>query len=147
NLIGPRVDTMLARYFSLPFVPTVLGYDARIQLLHTDDALAVLDRATLFDVPGVFNAAGDGVLMLSQAIRRAGRVPLPLPRQAIPTMSRLFGGARAVDLSSDQIRYLNYGQVLDVTRLKTVFGFCPRWTTAEAFDDYVTGSGLRPLLD
>jgi UDP-glucose 4-epimerase len=147
NLIGPRVDTVLTRYFALPFVPTVLGFDARMQLLHSEDALAVLDRATLHDLPGVFNVAGDGVLMVSQAIRRAGRVPLPVPRSAIPAMTKLFGGSRAVDSASDQIRYLNYGRVVDTIRLKTAFGFFPRWTTAEAFDDYVRGSGHRPLLD
>ena len=27
-------------------VPTVLGYDGRVQLLHEEDALAVLERAT-----------------------------------------------------------------------------------------------------
>jgi UDP-glucose 4-epimerase len=147
NLIGSRVDTVLTRYFALPFVPTVLGFDARMQFLHSEDALAVLDRATLHDLPGVYNVAGDGVLMLSQAIRRSGRVPLPVPRSAIPAMTKLFGGSRVVDSSPDQIRYLNYGRVVDTTRLKTAFGFVPRWTTAEAFDDYVTGSGLRPLLD
>lgn len=147
NLIGPQVDTMLTRYFALPLIPTVLGSDARVQLLHSEDALAILDRATLHDLPGVFNAGGDGVLLLSQAIRRAGRVSLPLPRQAIPAMTRLIGGSRVVDLSADQIRFLNYGRVVDTHRLRTVFGFSPRWTTAEAFDDYVTGSGVRPLLD
>jgi UDP-glucose 4-epimerase len=147
NLIGPRVDTVLTRYFALPFVPTVLGFDARMQLLHSEDALAVLDRATLHDLPGVYNVAGDGVLMLSQAIRRAGRVPLPVPRSAIPALTKLFGGSRAVDFAPDQIRYLNYGRVVDTTRLQTAFGFVPRWTTVEAFDDYVAGSGLRPLLD
>lgn len=147
NLIGPRVDTMLTRYFALPLVPTVLGYDARVQLLHSEDALAVLDRATNNDLPGVYNAGGDGVLMLSQAIRRAGRVPLPVLRQAIPAMTRLFGGSRLVDVTPDQVRYLNYGRAVDTTRLRHAFGFTPRWTTAEAFDDYVAGSGIAPLLD
>jgi UDP-glucose 4-epimerase len=147
NIIGPRVDTVLTRYFALPFVPTVLGYDARVQLLHTEDVLAILERATTEDLPGVFNAGGDGVLMLSQAIRRAGHVPVPVPRQAIPGMARLFGGSRLVGFSPDQVRYLNYGLVVDTTRLKATFGFTPKWTTAEAFDDFVTGSGLRRVLD
>jgi UDP-glucose 4-epimerase len=142
NLIGPRVDTVLTRYFALPVVPTVLGYDARVQLLHSEDALAVLDRATINDLPGVFNVGGDGVLMLSQAIRRAGRIPLPLLRQAIPATARLFLGTRPVNFSPDQVRFLNYGRVVDTTRLKTTFGFTPRWTTSAAFDDYVHG---RPL--
>jgi UDP-glucose 4-epimerase len=135
EVIGPRVDNALTRYFALPVVPTVLGFDARVQLLHVTDALAVLNRATTHDLPGVFNAGGDGVLMLSQAIRRAGRVSLPVPRAAIGTATRLAGGR--VDLSPGQARLLNYGRVIDTTRLKTKFGFTPKWTTAAAFDDYV----------
>ena len=36
-------------------------------------------RATTGDVPGTFNVGGDGMLLLSQAIRRLGRVELPVP--------------------------------------------------------------------
>ncbi|OZM74746.1 NAD-dependent dehydratase [Amycolatopsis antarctica] len=147
NLIGPEVDTVLARYFSLPVVPTVLGYDARLQLLHSTDALAVMERAALHDLPGVFNIGADGVLTLSQAIRRAGRVELPVPRSAVPSMSKVLRGARVVDFSADQVRMLNFGRVVDNTRLKQDFGYTPRWSTREAFDDYVRGRGLRPVVD
>ncbi|WP_199430992.1 NAD-dependent epimerase/dehydratase family protein [Qaidamihabitans albus] len=147
NVIGPDVDTVLARYFALPVVPTVLGFDARIQLLHSADALAVLERATLHDRPGVFNVGADGVLTLSQAIRRAGRVELPVPRAAMPSIGRVLRGARVVDFSSDQVRLLNFGRVVDNTRLKETFGYTPRWSTREAFDDFVQGRGLRPLVD
>jgi UDP-glucose 4-epimerase len=135
DVIGPGVDNALTRYFALPVVPTVLGFDARVQLLHIADALAVLERAATHELPGVFNAGGDGVLTLSQAIRRAGRVPLPMPRAAIGTATRLAGGR--VDLSTGQAGLLNYGRVIDTTRLKTTFGFTPKWTTTAAFDDYV----------
>lgn len=147
HVVGPEVDTVLARYFALPVVPTVLGYDARLQLLHPADALAVLERATLGDRPGVFNVAADGVLTLAQAVRRAGRVELPVPRSLIPSVAKVLRGARVVDFSADQVRLLNYGRVVDTTRLKEVFGFRPRWTTAAAFDDYVRGRGLRPVVD
>lgn len=147
NLIGPDVDTVLARYFALPVVPTVLGYDARLQLLHSSDALTVLEMATLEDRPGVFNVGADGVLSLSQAIRRAGRVELPVPRALVPSVAKMLRGARLVDFSEDQVRLLNYGRVVDTTRLKKVFGYYPRWTTPAAFDDYVRGRGLRPVID
>jgi UDP-glucose 4-epimerase len=147
NFIGPRIDTVLTRYFALPVVPTVLGYDARVQLLHSEDALAVLERATLHDLPGVFNVGGDGVLLLSQAIRRAGRLNLPVPSAAVPTVGGFFRSARLVDFSPDQMRFLNWGRVVDTTLLKKEFGFTPRWTTQQAFDDYVSGRGLRPLVD
>jgi UDP-glucose 4-epimerase len=146
NFIGPRIETVLTRYFALPMIPTVLGYDARVQLLHEEDALAVLERAATQEHPGVFNVAADGVLLLSQAIRRAGRIPLPVASPFVPVVGRLFRGARLVDFSPEQMRFLNFGRVVDTTRLRTTFGFTPRWTTVQAFDDYVRGRALRPLV-
>jgi UDP-glucose 4-epimerase len=147
NFIGPRIDTVFTRYFALPAVPTVLGYDARVQLLHEEDALAVLERAACEEIPGVFNVAADGVLLLSQAIRRAGRVPIPVPSPAVGPVSRLFRSARLVDFSPEQMRLLNFGRVVDNRRLREQFGFTPRWTTVQAFDDYVRGRALRPVCD
>ena len=146
NLIGPRIDTVFTRYFALPVMPTVLGYDARVQLLHEEDALAVLERAASLELPGTFNVAADGVLMLSQAIRRAGRIAIPVPGPAVGPVSRIVRGARLVDFSPEQMRLLNFGRVVDTTRLRTQFGFTPRWTTVQAFDDYVRGRALRPVI-
>jgi UDP-glucose 4-epimerase len=147
NVIGPHIDTALTRYFALPVVPTVLGYDARVQLLHEEDALAVLERASSEEVPGVFNVAADGVLLLSQAIRRAGRVPVPLPGMAVGPLGRIVRGTRLIDFSPEELRFLNFGRVVDTGRLRRQFGFIPRWTTTQAFDDYVHGRGLRPVLE
>ncbi len=146
NFIGPRIDTVFTRYFALPVVPTVLGYDARVQLLHEEDALAVLERAASVELPGTFNVAADGVLLLSQAIRRAGRIAIPVPGPAVGPLSRFFRGARLVDFSPEQMRLLNFGRVVDNRRLRTEFGFTPRWTTVQAFDDYVHGRALTPVI-
>lgn len=146
NFIGPRIDAVFTRYFALPVVPTVLGFDARVQLLHEEDALAVLERAASTELPGTYNVAADGVLLLSQAIRRAGRVALPVPTTAVGPVSRLFRRARLVDFSPEQMRLLNFGRVVDNTRLRVQFGFTPRWTTMQAFDDYVQGRALRPVV-
>jgi UDP-glucose 4-epimerase len=146
NFIGPRIDTVFTRYFALPVVPTVLGYDARVQLLHEEDALAVLERAATHNIPGTFNVAADGVLLLSQAIRRAGRVAIPVPSRAVGPVGRIFRSARLVDFSPEQMRLLNFGRVVDNRRLRSQFGFSPRWTTTQAFDDYVRGRALRPVI-
>jgi UDP-glucose 4-epimerase len=147
NIIGPRIDTVLSRYFSLRVVPTVLGYDGRVQLLHEEDALAVLERATRVAFPGVVNVGGDGVLLVSQAIRRVGGISVPVLGPAVSTVGRLLRRAQLVDYSPEQTRFLNFGRVLDTTRLRTEFGFTPRWTTVQAFDDYVRGRAVRPTID
>lgn len=77
NILGPEPDSPLADYLTLPVLPTVLGYDPRLQFVHEDDVVDVLEiaareprRGTLNS--GTFNIAGDGVLLLSQCSRRPG---------------------------------------------------------------------------
>jgi UDP-glucose 4-epimerase len=146
NFVGPRVQTALSAYFSLPVVPTVLGFDPRIQFVHERDGLEVLWRSTLEDRPGTFNIAGDGVMTLSQAIRRAGRPSVPLPHPAAPWIGQVLRRLGVADFSPEQIRFLSYGRVVDTTCMRDLFGFVPRYSTVEAFDDFVARQGLRGPL-
>ena len=98
NQVGPTVDNPLTRYFELPVCPTVLGFDPRLQFLHEEDTAEVLRRATLGPAQrGTFNVAGDGVVLLSQAIRIAGKPPLPIPEPLVNRVAELVG--RTVDFS------------------------------------------------
>jgi UDP-glucose 4-epimerase len=146
NFVGPKVATALTSYFSLPVVPTVLGYDPRLQFVHERDGLEVLWRTTLGDHGGTFNIAGDGVMTLSQAIRRAGRPSVPLPQPAAPWIGQALRRLGLADFSAEQIRFLTYGRVVDTSRMREVLGFEPRYSTREAFDDFVTGQKLHGPL-
>jgi UDP-glucose 4-epimerase len=145
NFIGPNLDSSLTRYLSLPVVPTVLGYDPRVQLCHEDDALEVLSIAALSDRAGTVNVGGKGQLLLSQAIRRAGRVSVPVPPPAVTITGDLLRRAKLVDVSPEQIRFLEHGRVADVSRLPAVFGYEPKYTTRQAFDDWAASAGIRLL--
>jgi len=146
NMIGPAMDTALSRYLAGPLVPTVLGHDARLQLLHEQDALGALERATMAGRAGTFNVGGSGIIMMSQAIRRSGRVAVPVPKLGVMALESLRKATRNAELSRDQLDYLSYGRVMDTTRMRTELGFQPKWTTLEAFDDYVRGRGLTPII-
>jgi len=139
NFIGPRTDSPIVRYLSLPAVPTILGFDPRLQFVHEDDALDVLRLACRGQRSGVFNVAGDGILLLSQAIRRAGRVPVPVAPPVIALLARFARRSGLVDFSPEQIAFLNYGRVVDTSRLHDEFGYRPAHTTAEAFADFARG--------
>lgn len=147
NFIGPRIDTPLTRYFSLPVVPCVFGFDPRMQFVHEDDGVDVLRRAVVEDRRGTFNVAGDGVLLLSQAIRRAGRTSIQVPSPAVSAVGSIFRRAGLVDFSPEQMQFLEFGRGVDTTRLRVDFGFEPRFSTSAAFDDFVAGRGLRKYVD
>jgi UDP-glucose 4-epimerase len=147
NMIGPAMDTALSRYLAGPVVPTIVGHDARLQLLHEQDALGVLERATVSGRSGTFNVGASGIIMMSQAIRRAGRVALPVPRFGLWAVDSLRRATRYTELDREQLNYLSYGRVMDTARMRNELGYNPKWTTTEAFDDYVRGRGLTPIVD
>ena len=137
NFIGPQIDTPLTRYFSLPAVPTAFGFDPRIQLLHEDDAIEVLYRATREPHPGTFNVSGEGVVYLSQALRLAGKVAVPILTPFMNLVASAVRQTGVVDFSPEQIHFLQWGRVGDVNRLKTKFGYTPRHTTQQALEDFI----------
>jgi UDP-glucose 4-epimerase len=143
NFMGSGLETTLTRYFSLPLIPSPIGYDPRIQFIHEEDALEALLRATREEHPGIFNVAGDGVLLLSQAIRMCGKVPLKVPLPMALPLAAAIRRLGLVDFPSDQIQFLVYGRVADNDRLKSVFGYTPAFTSREALEEFVAGHRFR----
>ena len=147
NQVGPTVSNPLTRYFELPACPAVLGFDPRLQFLHESDTERVLERAVLGPaVRGTFNVAGDGVVLLSQAARIAGKPPLPIPEPLVPVVAGLLRST--IDFSPEQVRFLQYGRVADTTAACQRLGFTPKWSSLEAFRDFATSRlGARPGED
>ena len=146
NVIGPRVETAMTAYFTLPVIPTVLGFDARLQFVHEDDSISALHRAVTATATGVFNIAGDGVLALSQAVRRTGRPTLPVPGALLGVVGRALAPTRLVDFSAEQVRFLTYGRAIDTTRAHRELGFVAKRSTSSAFDEFLAGHDLNPGL-
>lgn len=144
NLMGPLIYSPLTAYFKLPVVPTVFGFDPRLQFLHEHDAHGALELAAVSDIPGTFNIAGDGLMKLSQAIRRLGRPSVPLPGFAVATLGSAVRQARRTGLTPDQIDFLTFGRGVDTTRMRSGLGYQPAYTTAEAFAAFA--DGIKPGL-
>lgn len=144
NQIGPDAETPLTAYFSLPVLPRVLGYDPRVQLLHSDDAVEVFLRAATQHHPGLFNVAAPGIVYLSQAVRLSGKPTISIPSPFLEGIGEVVRRTGAVDFSRDQLGFLLYGRVGDITRLRYDFGFEPAHTTRQALGDFLASRGLGP---
>jgi len=140
--LGYRVseDTTLARYLSLPIVPTFAGFDPRLQLLDEDDAADAIVRAATSGPQGAFNVAADGIVLLSQAIAIMGGQALPvLPpygrwmgRLAVRTLTR-------IDLPAHMADVLTFGSVADCGRFAAAFGWKPSVNTRGVMDKLARG--------
>ena len=126
NVIGAHVVSPITSYFRLPVIPTVLGFDARLQFLHEQrPAWTCCGTRSAPSVPGTFNVAGDGVLMLSQALRRLQRPTVPMPGFAVGQRRLVPAPARLADFSPEQLGFLTYGRGVDTTRMREELGFEP----------------------
>jgi UDP-glucose 4-epimerase len=133
-VLAHDLGTPIMNLFRSPVVPTWLGYDPRLQLLHGDDATAAFAVAIRAGVRGPVNVAADGTVALSRALRRLGKHGVPL---AAPAYGPATGFAARLGLprvGDDTARYLRYGRGVDTTRMRETLGFTPARTTLEAID-------------
>lgn len=130
-IFGPTVGNPLSRYLTLPGVPSLLGFDPRLQFLSEGDAvrsfLHVIDRP----VPGTFNVAADGYLYLSRVLRLGLRIAQPLPK---PLFRAALRGLARFDLALPRhtVSLLENGRVMDTRRMRRVLGFEPDLSMRQA---------------
>ena len=134
NIVGPGMRTGMTSYLTMPVVPTVLGFDPRLQFVHEDDAIEVTRRVVLQRSRGTYNIAGDGVVLLSQAIRMMNRMMVPLHSAVLPFAGRSLARGAWADFSRDQIRYLTYGRALDTSTAANDLGFQARFSSEQALE-------------
>jgi len=145
NGLGPALRTSHTQLLGLPAVPGILGFDPRYQFVHEDDIGNALEHAVKHDVPGAYNVAGDGVLVLSEVASLLDKLFVPvLPPwgtgQAFDLMRR--AGLRA---GPEVLRQLRFGRALDNRRYKAT-GFRYRYTTRETVLKLREMQRLHPLM-
>lgn len=144
--VGPSVRSSLASLLDLPVVPGILGFEPRLQFIQEEDVVGVLEHAVQGDVPaGIYNAAADGVLVLSEV---AGLLGKPLAPVIPPFATGLAAGvlSRAgLKLPSVLLGLLRFGRGLDNRRLKAT-GYRYTYTSREAILKVAEHQRLRGLV-
>jgi UDP-glucose 4-epimerase len=144
--LGAELDSPLARYLTLPVVPTQLGFDPRLQLVHVDDAHGALEAAVRGDVRGPINVAPSGAVSLTRILRLARRPTLPIPHPLFgPAVARLGRRLGAGALYGDAVRLLRYGRGVDNRRLRSELGYEPAYDALGTIRDFVERTGARRI--
>src|SRR5437763_3066551 len=140
--LGYRVtrDTSMGRYLSQPLVPTFAGFDPRLQLLAEEDGTEAVVRAAMGTHEGAFNIAGDGVVLLSQAIAIMGARSVPmLPPYARWASRMAIRSTTGVRMPSHLTELLMFGSLVDCARLHQEFAWKPAHSSRAAIDQFAQG--------
>lgn len=139
GLVGPHVDSPLARYLRMPQPPMIVGFAPRIQVLHIQDAAMAFALAAMHSPESklrALNIATDTPITLDMAIRRAGRKPRFLPGFAF-SQSHLAHSLKmtqdgAIPFHPDLLRY---GLSVDTERAKQELGWSAQFDSTEAISE------------
>ena len=146
NGLGPDLHNSHSALLELPAVPGILGFDPRYQFIHEDDIVGALHHAAINELPGVHNAAPDGVLVLSEVASLLGKPYAPLLPPWGTSLATAVANRVGVRIPDEVRQQLRYGRGLDNRKLKAS-GFRFGLTTRETIQAFAAALRLKPLRE
>jgi UDP-glucose 4-epimerase len=145
DAVGPAGAGLLGAADRLPLLPTVLGFDPPVQVVHEEDAARAVAHVVARALQGPYLVAADGTLALSEALSTLGRAHAPvLPPWGIGVLASVLARA-GVGAVHDLAGQLRRGRGIDNRRLKAT-GFAYRSTSREALAAAAGARGSRRVL-
>jgi UDP-glucose 4-epimerase len=122
----------------MKLVPTLLGFDPMMQVVHQDDVVRAIQCALAPGVRGMFNVSGPPPVSLSHALTLLGRKAVPVPHGiARAAVDRLFRW-RVTSFPAAELDFIRYVCMVDDSRARRDLGYAPRhdlMATLSAVDD------------
>ncbi len=144
NVLGPDIVTSITKALELPLVPSICGFDPRLQFVHEEDVIRSILFVLARHLPGIYNVAGDGMLPWSEVAAICGKRTAPMPPFGT-TFAALPLHRLGVYLPDELLDLLRYGRGIDNRRLKRA-GFTYKYTSAGTVEAYVEALRLRKTV-
>ncbi|HEX7453179.1 MAG TPA: NAD-dependent epimerase/dehydratase family protein [Polyangiaceae bacterium] len=130
HILG-TVKNAPSNYLRLKVVPTLLGFDPMMQVVHQDDVVWALRAALAPGARGIFNIGGPPPVSLSRALQMLGRNAVSVPHSvARVAVDRLFRW-RVTDFPAPELDFIRYVCMVDDARARSVLGYRPKHALLE----------------
>ena len=115
-----------SNYLRLPVVPTVMGFDPMIQVIHQDDVVNAIECALRPGVRGIFNVAGPEPLPLSRVVKILGKPTLPVPHGLAHSAVKSMWRYKLTSFPAPEIDHIRYVCMVEDARARAQMGYAPR---------------------
>jgi UDP-glucose 4-epimerase len=126
HIIGPNLRNAPTRYLKLDTIPTILGFDPMIQLLHVSDLISAIVLSLKSKVRGIFNLAGPDVAPLSRIIGALNRPTLPVFESVLKAFIASAFFSRRSSFPMGELDHLKYSCIIDDSRARKELSFKPK---------------------
>ena len=127
HILG-TVKNAPSNFLRLPTVPTAMGFDPMVQVIHQEDVVHAIVLALREGVRGIFNVAGPEPLPLSRIIKLLGRSHIPIPLSLGTLLMKQMWSLRLTTFPPPELDHIRYVCMVDDTRARRVLGFTPQHT-------------------
>lgn len=134
NILGEVARSPLANLLRRSRVPTLMGFDPPVQVIHERDVVEAVVLTLNNRLRGVYNVVGPGQVPLHVAIRACGGTPWPLPEFLVRPIFRRLLGVGLPAPPPGVLDYLKYPVVLAGKRFQAATQFTPLFGLAEIFE-------------
>jgi len=117
-----------SNFLRLPTIPTAMGFDPMVQVIHQEDVAHAVQLALRPGVRGIFNVAGPEPLPLSRIIRLLGRGHLPIPLSLGTVIMKRLWSMHLTSFPPPELDHIRYVCMVDDRRARDVLRFTPQFT-------------------
>ena len=144
TILGETTRNQITALFERPRLIALRGSASPFVFIWDRDVAGAIEHAIFGGPAGIYNVAGDGALSIQEIAARLGKRCVTIPPGALRALLAVLHPLRLSRYGPEQVDFLRYRPVLDNRRLKEVFGYVPRLTSAEVFELFRTSHGLGP---
>jgi UDP-glucose 4-epimerase len=130
HILG-TVKNAPSNFLRLPAIPTALGFDPMIQVIHETDVVSAIQLALRPGVRGIFNIAGPEPLPLSRIIKMLGRPNVRVPVTLGKVMLQRMWALHLTNFPAPEIDHIRYVCMVDDRRAKETLAFAPKKSIEE----------------
>lgn len=141
TILGATVRNQITDLFEKPRILTLHGADSPFVFIWDQDVVGIIQRAVGEGPAGIYNVAGDGALTIHQIAQRLHKKTWRLRPSLLRGALSILKPLGLTQYGPEQLDFLRYRPVLLNTRLKTVFGYTPTYTSAQVFELYTQARG------
>jgi UDP-glucose 4-epimerase len=114
-----------SNYLRLKAIPTLLGFDPMVQVIHQDDVVRAIQAALRPGVRGIFNLAGPPPLPLSRLIAHTGRPRVTIPHFLATSIIQNLWRYRVTSFPAPELDHIRYVCMVDDRRARELLRWAP----------------------